>query len=748
MQWILYTLYSFLALTAPIFVYANELNSTPHYRIGLVLGGGGAKGIAHIGVLKALEKLRIPIHAIAGTSMGALVGGAYASGVPLKEMEQRIIHMDWDEMFMDDPPRPMWPMRRKHAEEYPTWDFTIGRRNGEFQLPKAAISGQKVQLFLASLVQNTEGIINYDAMPIPFRAIATNLENGQLKVFDRGPLASALRASMSVPGLFAPLENSNGLYVDGGLVRNLPIDIARQMGVNVIIAVNLGSSYLKRERLNNILGITNQMIAILIEQNAHQSLTELNPNYDVLITPELDKIESTDFNRGKDTIPIGEQAVLKVEDKLRRYQINPTAYAQWQAARLRLNRTQPKRVAEVRVVGLKAVNPKIFNQLKHNYAQQPLNRERLEQDLQKLYSSGDFERIGYSLEGTGQNDILTIEAKEKSWGPNYLNFGLELMNDHQGDSRFGLRTTYRQTWLNTRGAEWTTSLIVGNTPGIHSELYQPLFVDQPYFILPYVDAGITPLHIYNNKHRIARYDTNAIGLGAELGTSLNTNWELKLGPYWQQRRFVLDTGLPIWPTGKVQETGMRSQLIFDNLDSGHVPSHGQRFTIEYQYPFQVTGGPDTYQLLYAKWQGAYPLGKGSIMGMVRIGSSLGTDIPYYDQFALGGFLNLTGYANEQFRGSESLYSSLTYHQLITALPSTLGRGLYWGGSLEVGQVWNQDQFVNETLGEIASSVPNAMLYSASVFLGADTSLGPMYLGWGLSATGNSSLYVLLGQRTW
>ncbi|KOR31517.1 patatin [Achromatium sp. WMS2] len=715
-------------------------------RIGLVLSGGGARGAAHIGVLKVLERLHVPIHVIAGTSMGALVGGVYASGMPLDEMERRLTEVNWDTMFTDDPPRPTWPIRRKRGAERPTWDFSIGWRNGEFWLPKGFISGQKIQLFLTDLVKNAEYIQNYDDLPIPFRAIATNLENGQIQIFDSGPLSINLRASMSVPGFFTPVEYNDKLYVDGGLVRNLPVDIARSMGADVIIAVNLGGSYLKREQLGNILGITGQMITILTEQNVQRSLAELNPNIDILITPDLGDIESTNFARVKDAIPTGETAAQAVAGQLSRYQISPKAYASWQHQRQHPNKPQPIVVDNVQIQGLNQINPHIFNPLIQHQDHFNLNRQLLEQDIQKIYSTGDFERISYQLKRHRQQSLLIVDALEKTWGPGYISFGLGLMDDNRGDSRFGLRANYRQTWINQLGAEWNTDLIFGNIPEIYSEFYQPLFTDRMAFIAPYLNASVTPLHIYSESNRIARYSTKQIFLGVDFGLTLNKNTELRIGPYWQVRQFDLDTGSPTLPEANIQDTGLQTRIFFDNLDSGYVPRHGQRFKLEYQYVNQISNILSTgeYQRLYGSWQGAYSFGQDSIMGIIRAGSSLSTTLPYYDQFALGGFLNLSGYANAQFRSSEMLYASLALQRRVAILPSPLGRGIYLGSSIEVGRLWSG---LNQAISDLDTmpSFPKQLLYGASLFLAADTWLGPIYLGWGVAGTGDNGFYLLIGQ---
>lgn len=215
------------AILCLLAAFAADADARP--RIGLVLAGGGAKGSAHIGVLKVLEELRVPIDAIAGTSMGALVGGGYASGLSATEMEQAVTSVDWNQLFDDDPPRAEWPMRRKEQSLRPTFGFAVGRRDGQFRLPKGAISGQEVLLYLSELTKGAEGVAHFDQLSIPFRAVATDLESGEMVVIDQGPLPLAMRASMAVPGVFAPLETDDRIYVDGGLVRNLPIDIAREM---------------------------------------------------------------------------------------------------------------------------------------------------------------------------------------------------------------------------------------------------------------------------------------------------------------------------------------------------------------------------------------------------------------------------------------------------------------------------------------------------------------------------------------
>jgi NTE family protein len=337
---------------------AGDKPSRP--KIGLVLSGGGARGVAHVGVLKVLEELRIPIDYVVGTSMGSIVAGAYSTGLSAQEMQRIIEGVRWDRVLQDQPPRPERSIRSKRVDRYNIYGAELGVRDGKLLFPAGAIVGQQLEIFLGSLVGGAVDVRSFDDLPIPYRAIATDVETGGMVVLDRGNLAFAMRASMSVPGVFAPLEIDGKLLVDGGLVRNLPVDVARELGAEVIIAVNLGTPLLKREELASVFGVTAQMINILTEQNVQASLTQLGPK-DVLILPELGSFSAGDFTHATDTIPIGERAARKVADQLRRYSLDEKEYAELRAKQLALSRGQTLQVDEVRVdtAGLRRVNPEV-----------------------------------------------------------------------------------------------------------------------------------------------------------------------------------------------------------------------------------------------------------------------------------------------------------------------------------------------------------------------------------------------------
>ena len=622
-----------------------------HPRIGLVLSGGGARGAAHVGVLKVLEELRIPVHAIAGTSMGALVGGVYASGASPSEMERRLTGVDWDDLLLDDPPRQDWPIRRKQQDMQPNIDFTVGLRKGKLQLPGGRSLARGSRCSSASWCKEARPSKTSIGLPIPYRAVATDLEDGSMKVFDSGPLPEAMRASMSVPGIFAPAEIGGHLYVDGGLVRNLPVDVARRMGVDLVIAVNLGSSYLPRDQLQSVVGVMAQMVEILTQKNVQESLDSLRAGKDILISPDLGDITSSDFDRAADAIRSGEVAARAMAAHLAHLSLSPEAYAAWKASRPHPAADRAP-VAEVRIAGLERVNPALFEPLIEHQQGHPLDRKRLETDIQSIYGLGDFRNIGYDLDREGGTDRLVIQAHEKPWGPGYLSFGLGVTTDFKGDGRFGLRATYRRAWINRLGAEWLTTAQIGNVMGIYTEIFQPLTLDRTAFVVPSLGIGTAPVNVFRDSTRIARYDLIRSAIGLDLGTTLlGGNGELRIGAILGAATPKRDTGFQQMPEKSNNESGLRATFRYDTLDSAYFPRQGQRAVLHLRSPQPAMGADLSYNRAWAHWTGAYSLGANTLVGRAEAGAAFGGDMPYYDQFALGGFQRLSGYADEQLRGN-------------------------------------------------------------------------------------------------
>ena len=718
-----------------------------HPRIGLVLSGGGARGAAHVGVLKVLEELRIPISAVVGTSMGALVGGTYAAGMSPAEMERRLTSADWDRIFTDDPPRADWPIRRKQQTLVPNFDFTVGVGAKGLRLPTGALAGQEVEMFFSNLVANADTVRDFDALTIPFRAVATDLENGAMRVFAAGPLPEVMRASMSVPGVFAPVHLDGHVYVDGGLVRNLPVDVARRLGVDLVIAVNLGSSYLPREELDSVVGVLGQMVAILTEQNVQRSLQSLHRGRDVLISPDLGKMSSGDFTQAARAIRIGVAAARAAAPRLRHLSLSPQEWEAWKASRPRLTPDRaPIEVVEIK--GLTWVNPALFGPLKAQQLGRALDRPRLEADIARIYGRGDFQNINFDLEpgrpysgappgGAGVNRLV-INAREKPWGPGYLSAGLGLSTDLLGTTRFGLHGDYRRTWVNALGAEWYSAVQLGDPLYLYTEFYQPFSLARTGFVVPNAGVMSYGVGVYDSKGaRIADYDVTRTRLGIDLGTTIcGGNAELRVGAVLASVSARLETGDPTaLPNPKRTENGLRAQFVYDTLDSAYLPRRGQRLEVDLASPRRILGASYQFNRLSGHWTLAASRGRHTLVARAVGGAAVDSDMPYYDQFAQGGFLNLSGYETDRFRGNRAGLGSLTYSYRIASLMPPLGRGVYLGGSLEIGVIADTDpQFTKP-----------GTRFGSSLFIGADTWLGPAYLALGYAGDGSTAGYLILGR---
>lgn len=433
------------ASNAPPATMPGALVSDPATpRTCLVLSGGGARGAAHIGVLKVLEDLRVPIDCVVGTSMGAIVGAAWASGISVAEMEEAVRKADWDVVLADQPERARRSFRSKELERLRVAGAELGMRGAQAVLPAGAVIGQQFERFLQSLMGTSPANASFDALGVPFRAIATDIETGRMVVIDGGSLNAAVRASMSVPGLFAPQAVDGRLLVDGGLVRNLGVDVARGLGARRIIAVNLGTPLSSRDELGSLVGVAGQMINILTEQNVVASLAQLTSE-DILITPELGAMSAADFAHAWTTIELGEQAARAMSGQLAALSVSSQRYSQLQAQRVASNGEFKPGQIRVDTRDLQHVNPlsveAIFNEALHGRS----SREAVNAAVDALYAMDDFRQVSVRRERIDGRDDIIIEPREKDWGPDYLRFGLTLSTDLAGESAFTIGTEYRRT---------------------------------------------------------------------------------------------------------------------------------------------------------------------------------------------------------------------------------------------------------------------------------------------------------------
>lgn len=708
-------------------------SNTNRPRIGLVLSGGGARGAAHIGVLKVLEELRVPIDAIIGTSMGAVVGGTYASGMTVAQMETRIRLISSEQILKDDPPRDDKTERRKRDEQLNFIGPEFGVKAGELHLPIGAVSGIRLEALLRSLVVQSD-TDSFDTLPIPFRAVATDIINGQMVVLDSGDLVSALRASMSIPGLFAPKKINDQMLVDGGLTRNLPVDVARQMGVDIVIAVNLGTPLLQRDQVTSLFGVSSQVIKIFTEKNVRASLDSLTAN-DILISPELGDFEASDFDHMTSIIKNGEAAARLMQEPLKLLALSPAAYAKHRASQQPVLEKPVTLVDQIRFDGLQRVDAEALRSLMTTRTGAPLDSTVLDADLGRIYGRGDFSHVGYRLINETDKHILIIEAQEKSSGPDYLRFGLGLSNDFTGNAHFQALVSYRQTWINALGAEWRNDMKIGRINQITSEFYQPLNVSQSFFLAPYIDLEQKPFDIFDGSNRVARFTRQTVSLALDTGTEVAKIGELRLGAYWGRRSFTLDTGPSTLQDDDdaIDIAGTQLKLRMDHLDSGLFPRNGYSLTAKVLDSQPQLGAQDRYTRWEADYLTAFSMGEHTVQFALHAGGHFGDPaLPDYDLFPLGGFLQLSGLQTGQLLGQSVTFGRLVYGHRITRLP--LLQGFFGGFSVETGEV--EDPLI--------VSSPAGRLTAGSVFIATDTPVGPLYLGFGHAEGGNTAIYLYLG----
>ena len=393
--------------------------------------------------------------------MGALVGAAYASGTTLDEMDGIMKGISTDLLFKDKPPRQELSMRRKQDDYGLFIGPEIGIGGGDMHIGKGLVTGIQLEAVLRGL-SKVKGFRRFDELAIPFRAVATDLVTGKAVVFSEGELANVMRASMSVPGAVAPAEFGGMMLVDGMLTSNLPVQTAREMGADVIIAVNVGTPLLKKEKLNSILGVSSQMLSILTEQNVQASIDSLKST-DVLISPELGDYSTGDFDNLPAIVPLGEAAARKMLEQLAALSIPAAEYAALRKRQMVEVPPDLTPVDEIRIQSMQSVNPRAVEAVMRTRSGRPIDQKELDRDMARIYGIGNFETVNYSfLEEPGRR-ILVVNAVEKTWGLKAIRFGLGLSSDFQSASYFNLVGSYRQYWLNSLGAEWRTDLQVGQT---------------------------------------------------------------------------------------------------------------------------------------------------------------------------------------------------------------------------------------------------------------------------------------------
>jgi NTE family protein len=713
------------ALTGP--AWAAEAGARP--RIGLVLGGGGARGAAHIGVLEVMERLRVPVDCVAGTSMGSLVAGVYAVGLTPAQMLEKLAPVDWHALFADDPESAdmSYRTRRLGQRFYPKLELGVTDRGVE---PLAGVvAGQKIKLFFNHLVGDDAGQRTIESLRLPVSIIATDIGTGERVVLREGSLSAAMRASMSVPGLLAPVAIGDHLLVDGGLVDNVPIGEARsRCNADVIIAIDVGTPLMKPEEVTNILAVAGQMINILTNQNVAVSIATLRPG-DVFIQPDLTGISAGDFPRYIEAVERGRKAAEAAADQLARFTVAPEQYAAWRTQIEMPDRPTP-RIDEIQIAQMKHVNPQSLERLVEVKPGEPVDAQKLNRSVQSIYGQGDYQGVDYSLLTTRERNILRITPVEKAWGPNYLLFGMNLSSNIGDWSAYELRAAYRQTWLNSYGGEWLSGVQVGDDSRVFTQFYQPVDARQRFFVAPNLAIGRSQLDVYEDDNRIGQFTTDQYSALLDAGINFGTVGQAKLGYLYTRLDSKLTTGVPgSLPEGVSTIRGWNANLDLEQFDRLFFPTRGWAVLANVFHADQADYTKGEFNA-----SAAYPLSGFVLNGRLRAAGSISGTLPAYDAVSLGGPFNLGGYARDQIVGDELAYGSARLERIIGRMPLGLSGDLRLGVSAELGRV----------NGRYTETNLDGWLNSYSLYLAGETPVGPLYFGYGRATGGASALYLFLG----
>lgn len=717
-----------LTLACSVLTHAAE-----RPKVALVLSGGGARGIAHVGVLKVLEEARVPVDCVVGTSMGAIVGGAAATGMTAAEMEQRVRGADWDYLFGDKPLRRDIPYLRKRDDGQDYFDFTLTLRHFWPVPPRNLVGVHYITQFFRELTGGLE-VDRFDQLPIPYRAIAANIENGETVIMDQGDLPLVMRASMSVPGVFPPVSYKEQLVVDGGIVKNMGVDVGRRLCGDVVVAVNVSSPNAGKDKLESLFAVSEQTINIAVQKDMQAQIATLGAR-DVLITPDLSGLTSTDFNEARRMIAAGEAAARAALPGLRAMALTPEAYAAWRAG-VDARKPQHRQIGRVEITPTRWVSKAVLKSLLDVRKGEPLDQEELHRRIDRIYARGDFVRLTYQLLPASEGSLLRIIPVEKD-GRDFLRLGLKLNSDFSGDSGFGLKAGLRRTWLNDLGAEWQLQGEIGEARALRSEFFQPTVLNGAFFVAPWGEVRDDPRDVVINHDKVVGNRVKRVGGGVDFGSELDKWGEVRAFVKAEHVKWTsaLETVFPLVGESYTQ-AGYGLRLVYDQLDNPRFPRSGNWVRIDAFTTDAGLGSDRRYRKVSLDWRRAFTWEPYTLFMTARGGSALGSVLPYAEEFQLGGPMNLSAYRPSELAGNTFFLTRVLGYRQVKEMPPALGGGVYLGLLAEAGNASPDSEWRSALFRQPAWSVGGVVA--------ADTRLGPLYLTLAQGEGGRRSASLTLG----
>jgi NTE family protein len=706
----------------------------PRPRIGLVLAGGGAKGGAHVGVLKVLEELHVPVDCVAGTSMGAVVGGGYAAGLSASELEQFLKNVDWKTVIGGVGDRPFEPAQQKRATGAAAFRFEFAVKDQRITGPGGIVRSTSIESMLREYVSQARTVRDFDDLPIPFRAVATDMLSGTMVVLDHGDIATAMRASMAVPGAFSPVRTEQYVLSDGGMVRNIPVDVARNLCADVVIVVNLLKPPVTPDQLRGAISLAARSMDVMIQANETVQLQSLTDR-DVRIDVEPGNVGFTEFERMPETIPLGEAAARKMAARLAPLAFPESQYADWRR-RVAMRQGIQTTVADVRFEGLKRVNPEYLRSLTRIRPGEQVNGAMISEDARRMAVLNDIATIDYELVGDPANPVLVWRPVEDPFGPDYLRVGLGVYLGGGGDVGLLLGLQHVRYWLNSLGGTWRNSAQIGTFALLDSNFYQPLNVRQSVFIQPDVFVSRSVEDVFNDNQQVATYLFIDRGLRFDAGANLSLNAQARFG-YWIDRRNTeVYTGFDSFPTVSVTDAGPAAAVSYDSRDATTFATGGMAAEARFLGSDATLGGTRDWETIEAAIRKAVVLGNLRVWLTAAGGSEIGDDLPPDRAFALGGPESFPGYGIGELRARKYWVAGGNFLYPLTTFASLKEQNLYGGLGLQAGDLY-----------ERVDPVPNGRVYSISAFFGGRTPVGTLTFGAGTAGgtTHSWAFWIVFGR---
>ncbi|MCH2160064.1 MAG: patatin-like phospholipase family protein [Oleiphilaceae bacterium] len=700
--------------------------------IGLVLGGGGAKGAAHVGVLKAIEEAKIPVDVIAGTSVGSFVAGLYATGQSAKDIESKFLSADWNRGYQDSLPRSRIPNRRKRHNDLFPIQLDIGLDSSGIKLPKGIIQGQGMRSLVHEMLGSYSKFDSFDSLAIPYRAVAADLETGEQVILSRGDLAQAMQASMSIPGVLRPTEIDGRILVDGGIANNLPVSVARQMGADIVIAVDIGAPILKREEIDSSVAVLGQMSNFLMMSNQAEARSTLTER-DILIRPDLGNMGVLDFDAMSDALEEGYQLATEVFSKRSDIQLLRDSIA-------RKTQEEKDQIHQIRLINNTRLANKYLLERMQLDGPPPFTREQINKGIERLLGQGTIALITSSIEIVNDEEQLILTVNEKEWGPGYLDFQFNFEDNFRSFSLFEIGTAWRYTNLNPYGAEWTNAVEFGTEKRLTSDIYWPLNTSG-YFIQARTEIAREISTYSDNNQNLGELTRSYQNTKAGIGYEFSDNFDLLLGLEFENGRVKVPDPLQqiIGASSVRYDSGAAFiKTEYDNQNNPNFTRNGWKVSATgKRSESNALGFKEYVDQVEIQIQTAFSFGYHSIKPTIKAGSTyVNQGNLQFSGFELGGFLNLSGNDRDFIAGPHMRFARLVYsYELAANSVGGTKLPLYLGASYEAGNVWDNQSDIST----------KDLISSGAVFLGWDSPIGPAFLGYGISENSQESLYVSLGK---